>query len=1120
MNPATFTMPVVQPQQSAYREYSNMSMAQPPMIPPNPVYPNPNQTIFIPQRTIYDTQQTHPSQMAQPMQTYYAQQQNQHNQFNAYPAQQPQDPFLYVYQQQPYTPQPTYDKPKERARKILTIVDPKTHETVKLPDVKDKHSSQPTTNASSLNSAAAAEKKKPSNIFLDVVKNLSSSETAQQPVSAKIATATTTATTPVPAQPSIAAKSEIVEKEKVAEVQPKKEEEESKPVIQAEKPKEETKPVKPSAETPVPEAKEDDIKTSSVEVSPQEEQEPIEKAGMIREDTSQSTDTEVVEKTPEEIAKEEAEKANREAEKKKEREQELDKRIAELLQSEEVCVENGVYSRNFLITCRSIEKEFKRTPCPLTEAELTTLGLDINTMIRSERRVTTNFNPAWYQQKQNRPNNAYRGRTTTDGTGRGGPRPDRGAHKKAPPVRPSIERMPRFTLPTSKHAWKPERQRAQENIDEEQAKIKEVCKKVRSLMNKITPTSKEDLIAEFISYNVSSNAEQLKNVVNIIFDKAVDEPKFCALYAEVCKEQVDHEPKQDGKKSLFRDRILTRTQEAFQDKSLEENQAKLAEVEKETDIAKRDKLKAELLDEQLKLRRRKFGNMTFIGHLYRNYLLSTKIVQSCIYELFKSMKDIEFSKKGAELKPINLDEESIHCGLQLIETIGAIIEKSKEQNAQVFLDQWMTRLDNAKNLCSNKIRFYIMNIIELRKNKWIPRKSVETGPKKIEDIHKEIRQEQIENEKARDQYDRRHTGIRASSNSLRKNAPISRNSIERNHNQHPEQKRAAAAATTKLTTSNVQPKNISLSQVNDSSFGKTKKEWHSGASGGGTSVPSNESSQKSAWGRRDSNDQRKRSTVEDRNSSARENSAAPISSRRSTSQNSIAEKDDDNLTEDQQEMRCKLMNVIQSDLNEVLSGDLPQNEMIDELHKLVGVEKYASPPAPAVYEMALRATIEKNFSSTQAVRLAQVLRLSLTDKKKKSDFIDGAIRFCKYAVDIEMWCDFPNIWSTLGEVLVNASHIAEIPEGVEMLGMKDLSPVFLAAKTDVKGKKHALLVEFIKRLAELECKESGKELAEGVAWEFEELEGRAALEKDGLSEELKNCKMSSGKSLSAVLSHD
>ncbi|PIC44265.1 hypothetical protein B9Z55_004694 [Caenorhabditis nigoni] len=400
-----------------------------------------------------------------------------------------------------------------------------------------------------------------------------------------------------------------------------------------------------------------------------------------------------------------------------------------------------------------------------------------------------------------------------------------------------FDKLPNVTLASSKDAWKPDRQKTAEDISAEEAAVKEICKKVRSLMNKITPTSQGPLTAEFISYNVSSIESQLTQVVGIVLDKAIGEPKYCALYAEMCKAQVTHELTKSNGKSAFRNTILTRTQSFFQDKR-DIDAEKLAVIEKEEDPVKRE---AMLIEEKRKITKRKLGLMAFIGYLYRNNLLSTKMIQSCSLELFGSILPKKVDDKDQPLKKEDFDEESIHCGLQLIETVGVNLDKSKE-TGPAFLDQWFKKLEDAKPLCSNKIRCMFMNLKDLRKDKWVPRKSVESGPKKIDEIHKDIRQEKIDNEKAREQYerdrDRRHGGgVRPSSNSLRKQVPVSRDSLERTR--APDKKRSQAVANTKLASSNVQPKNSTLSSaIGDQSLGRAKTSWSGGASGRGNGAES------------------------------------------------------------------------------------------------------------------------------------------------------------------------------------------------------------------------------------------------------------------------------------------
>ncbi|PIC44271.1 hypothetical protein B9Z55_004697 [Caenorhabditis nigoni] len=844
-----------------------------------------------------------------------------------------------------------------------------------------------------------------------------------------------------------------------------------------------------------------------------------------RNETPDLTESQI-EKTPEELEEEKAQKEAEEKEKRRIREESLEKKLEKLVASGDANIEKGYFARDFMITMRALEKEFARTLCPLSQQQLNDFGLDIKTMAIPQNKKT-NFTPQWMpNNKGNRQQNPYRGRTTTDGTGRGGQQQrDRGGHnKRPPPVRASIERIPRVTLASSKDAWKPDRQKTAEDISAEEAAVKEVCKKVRSLMNKVTPTSQGPLTAEFISYNVSSNETQLTQVVEIVFDKAVEEPKFCALYAEMCKSQVTHELTKSNGKSAFRNTILTRTQSFFQDKR-DIDAEKLAVIEKEEDPVKRE---AMLIEEKQKFRRRKFGVMAFIGYLYRNSLLSTKIVQSCSLELFASILPKKIDEKEQPLKKEDFDEESIHCGLQLIETVGVILDKSKDPGP-AFLDQWFKKLEDAKPLCSNKIRFMIMNLNELRKDKWVPRKSVESGPKKIDEIHKDIRQEKIDNEKARDQYDRdrdrRHGGgVRPSSNSLRKQVPVSRNSLDRNR--APDQKRAQAAANTKLASSNVQPKNITLSSaIGDQSLGRVKPSWSGGASGGGTAAESAAApAAGKVWGRRDSNDQRKKSAIDEKQATlaaAREIGNMSLSARRSASQTSIADKGDEELTDEEKALRAKIMNSVKSDIQEVVTEDLSQQEMADSFSKdYVGSAKYGNPSLTVVYEMIIRAVSEKNLKEEERKKLACVLRMSLVSDAAKQSFIEGVTRFCKFAIDTELYQDYPQIWSMTGEVLMNTMHVHHEVIGdneVKTISLTDMKSAFLTAKIEKRDNvmSFVLFVDVIRRWTDAEIAETGEVAA--LSWDFQDLPYREEMEKEGLRTEMDTVKASNGKTLSSLL---
>lgn len=56
---------------------------------------------------------------------------------------------------------------------------------------------------------------------------------------------------------------------------------------------------------------------------------------------------------------------------------------------------------------------------------------------------------------------------------------------------------------------------------------------VKSILNKITPQTFEKLSLQMLSLDVRNTA-MLDRVIDIIFDKALDEPYFTQLYAELC----------------------------------------------------------------------------------------------------------------------------------------------------------------------------------------------------------------------------------------------------------------------------------------------------------------------------------------------------------------------------------------------------------------------------------------------------------------------------------------------------------------------------------------------------------------------------------------------------------
>jgi len=148
-------------------------------------------------------------------------------------------------------------------------------------------------------------------------------------------------------------------------------------------------------------------------------------------------------------------------------------------------------------------------------------------------------------------------------------------------------------------------------------------------------------------------------------------------------------------------------------------------IDKEADELKR-KEKLDLLDDKLsKAKKRSLGNIKFIGELFKLGMLTEGIMHDCINRLLKQ----------------ETDEENLECLCKLLTTIGKDIDKPQ---AAKLMKEHFEKLDKiigrtripAANI-SYKIRFLILDVIELRKNNWIPR-FTENAPKTLDEIHREI----------------------------------------------------------------------------------------------------------------------------------------------------------------------------------------------------------------------------------------------------------------------------------------------------------------------------------------------------------------------------------------------
>lgn len=232
-----------------------------------------------------------------------------------------------------------------------------------------------------------------------------------------------------------------------------------------------------------------------------------------------------------------------------------------------------------------------------------------------------------------------------------------------------------------------------------------------------------------------------------------------------------------NKKNTFKRSLLNKCEEEFnkqdiyvewkaEKKSYEETKGKLSASE----IAEKE---AELDFRRIRIKKQMLGNVKFIGQLYKKGLLKEKIMRFCIGSLLKleqippdqvKSKNPEYVDKGN----YEMDEEDHEAICNMFTTIGQTIDTPA---AKTFMDVCFGKI---KLLSTNKTlpsrsRFMYKDLLELRENRWVPRRKEEKA-KTLEEIRKDVEreerkqaQESQQNQRSGGSYNPRGSGRSAGS---------------------------------------------------------------------------------------------------------------------------------------------------------------------------------------------------------------------------------------------------------------------------------------------------------------------------------------------------------------------
>ncbi|CDH51056.1 eukaryotic translation initiation factor 4gamma [Lichtheimia corymbifera JMRC:FSU:9682] len=338
-------------------------------------------------------------------------------------------------------------------------------------------------------------------------------------------------------------------------------------------------------------------------------------------------------------------------------------------------------------------------------------------------------------------------------SGRGGKRhggkekKDEEKEQKGGPTIPPEQVVP---LEKSQNRWVPLAMRkkmeaaaaaaAGENAEEEMPD-ELIIRKVKSLLNKLTFEKFDSIssqIWEYASYSKKEdNGRALRLVIQLTFDKACDEPAFAPMWAQLCERLYqsmtddikdvnvfDKEGKIVHGAHLFRKYLLNRCQSDF-------------ERGWKMQIPKMDENNADMLTDEyyaaVKAKRQGLGLVQLIGELFKRRMLTERIMIQC------------FGRLCADPKTVGDEETETMC--KLMTTVGKNLDvKGTRDYLDAFFER-MNEMTESPNL-SSRVKFMIMDVFDLRKNKWVSRRGNQPAPTTIAEVHEQAAKAKSEEKEA------------------------------------------------------------------------------------------------------------------------------------------------------------------------------------------------------------------------------------------------------------------------------------------------------------------------------------------------------------------------------------
>lgn len=306
----------------------------------------------------------------------------------------------------------------------------------------------------------------------------------------------------------------------------------------------------------------------------------------------------------------------------------------------------------------------------------------------------------------------------------------------------------------------------------------DIERKVKSLLNKLTlemfETITGDVLAIANQSKFEKDAKTVRQVIQLTFAKACDEPHWSEMYARFCAKLC----------TTLSNEVLdeTMTLKAGNHPSGGDlaRRLLLAICQSEYEKGWSDKLptnddgtplSTEMMSDEYYImaaaKRRGLGLVKFIGHLFNLNMLNDNVIYTCINDQCKNIKDPS--------------EDSLENLVQLVKTVGPKLDRDERSRAilKVAFDYIQIILNEVK--IASRIKFSLMDLQDLKRNRWRSSKG-EAGPKTIEEIHRDAEKKKFEEQKLSNDKRQNRRPMEGRSGSSRSGSSWNNNNHNNNNN--------------------------------------------------------------------------------------------------------------------------------------------------------------------------------------------------------------------------------------------------------------------------------------------------------------------------------------------------